>query len=261
MKNQYACDVGDYGKLGLLRHLAKNGIKIGVNWYLTEDDGSNDGKHIGYLDKPAFRKCDPELFDELKDIVDRDDRSVQAIEAKDLIPGADYYSYVLKCSGETPSQRTIERRLWFNNSKLMLSNAELVFADPDNGMRSGMTAGAKDSEKFVLPDEISELYYAGKNIVYYCHKGRRSQDAWDAAKTDMKRYIRDAKIIVLTYHRGTQCSFIFVVHPDDYERYLKIIASFEYTNWQDSFTREALYDIQRSNENRSEFRRAEKVFS
>lgn len=40
---------GDYGKYGILRFLAKQGIKIGVNWYLTEDDGSNDGNVIGYL--------------------------------------------------------------------------------------------------------------------------------------------------------------------------------------------------------------------
>ena len=35
MKNQYFGDVGDYGKYGLLRHIANNGIKIAVNWYLT----------------------------------------------------------------------------------------------------------------------------------------------------------------------------------------------------------------------------------
>jgi hypothetical protein len=43
MKNQYFGDVGDYGKYGLLRFLAGNNIKIAVNWYLTPDDGSNDG--------------------------------------------------------------------------------------------------------------------------------------------------------------------------------------------------------------------------
>ena len=243
MKNQYACDVGDYGKLGLLRHFANNGIKIGVNWYLTEDDGSNDGKHIGYLDKPAFRRCDPELFDALKDIVERNNRSVKSIEEKNLIPNADYYGHILKCKSLTPSKRTIERRLWFNNSKLLLSDAELIFADPDNGMRSRMTAGAKDSEKYVLPEEISELYFAGKNVVYYCHKGRRTYEAWDIAKTEIRSYIRDAKIIVLTYHRGTQRSFIFVVHPDEYERYLKIVTSFEYTRWRDSFTREPVDNV------------------
>lgn len=42
MKNQYIGDIGDYGKYGMLRYLEKSGIKIGVNWYLTENDDSND---------------------------------------------------------------------------------------------------------------------------------------------------------------------------------------------------------------------------
>ena len=51
MKNQYLCDIGDYGKYALLRAFAKDGIRIGVNWYLTEDDGSTDGKMKDYLEK------------------------------------------------------------------------------------------------------------------------------------------------------------------------------------------------------------------
>ena len=31
MKNQYVGDIGDYGKYGLLRFLARQGIRIGIN--------------------------------------------------------------------------------------------------------------------------------------------------------------------------------------------------------------------------------------
>ena len=62
MKNQYVGDIGDYGKYGLLRFLSNRGIKIGINWYLTEDDKSSDGKFIEYLKKPADRVYDPELL-------------------------------------------------------------------------------------------------------------------------------------------------------------------------------------------------------
>ena len=61
MKNQYFGDVGDYGKYGMLRFLADNGIKIAVNWYLTPDDGSNDGKHITYLEDEKNRRYDFKL--------------------------------------------------------------------------------------------------------------------------------------------------------------------------------------------------------
>ena len=50
MKNQYFGDVGDYGKYAMLRYLSNDGIKIAVNWYLTPDDGSNDGKFTTYLE-------------------------------------------------------------------------------------------------------------------------------------------------------------------------------------------------------------------
>lgn len=39
MKNQYVGDIGDYGKYGLMRFLRDAGVSIGINWYLTPDDG------------------------------------------------------------------------------------------------------------------------------------------------------------------------------------------------------------------------------
>ena len=90
MKNQYTGDIGDYGKYGLLRFLARQGIKIGVNWYLTDDDKSADGKFTTYLENPAERVCDPELFDALKKIVARGrDKSVKMVQDAGLIPGAE----------------------------------------------------------------------------------------------------------------------------------------------------------------------------
>lgn len=65
MKNQYFGDIGDYGKYGLLRCLAGQGLSITVNWYLTPDDTSNDGSIRGYLSKEKDRRYDPELYDAL----------------------------------------------------------------------------------------------------------------------------------------------------------------------------------------------------
>ena len=35
MQNRYTGDIGDFGKLGLLRVLQESGLTIGVNWYLA----------------------------------------------------------------------------------------------------------------------------------------------------------------------------------------------------------------------------------
>ena len=52
------------------------GVQVGVNWYLTENDSSNDGKFTDYLNKSTMRKFCPEVFDELKDVAGGKDKSV-----------------------------------------------------------------------------------------------------------------------------------------------------------------------------------------
>ena len=236
MKNQYVGDIGDYGKYGLLRFLASHGIKIGVNWYLTENDGSTDGRFTTYLKNPAERVYDPELFDALQNITDCPDKTVKMIEQARIIPDAEFFSELLKSSSLEADAREWNRRLWFNNSTLMLGNAELIFADPDNGISYRKTARTKDSEKFILPEDVAEYYNSGKNVVYYCHKGRRKQEAWEQAKAEIRNQIRDAHLLAVTCHRSTQRSYIFVLHPDCYMKYERIITAFLDSEWGNMFT-------------------------
>ena len=236
MKNQYVGDIGDYGKYGLLRFLASYGIKIGVNWFLTENDGSTDGKFTTYLKNPADRVYDPELFDALQNIADHPDKTVKMIKQAGIIPDAEFFGEMLKSSSLKADAREWNRRLWFNNSTLMLGNAELIFADPDNGISYRKKARTKDSEKFILPEDVAEYYNSGRNVVYYCHKGRRKQEAWEQAKAEIRNHIRDAQILAVTFHRGTQRSYIFVLHPDCYMRYEKIITAFLDSEWGSMFT-------------------------
>ena len=238
MKNQYVGDIGDYGKYGLLRFLAEHGIKIGVNWYLTKNDGSAADKFTKYLDSPGDERYDPVIFSELKKLAGRKDKSVQMIEAADLIPGAVYYNDELTADGSSIKAREINRLLWFNDSLRMLNEAELVYADPDNGITYYKRVGTKDSEKYIFPEEVVRYYKRRKNVVFYCHKGRRKDDAWDYAKTAIKKHLPDAQIIVMTFHRGTQRSYIFVLHPDDYARYDALMTEFEKTVWGYIFDRE-----------------------
>ena len=64
MQNSYAGDIGDFGKLGLLRMLQSEGLSVGVNWYLTPDESHNsDGRYVQYLRKNSYRDCDDSLWD------------------------------------------------------------------------------------------------------------------------------------------------------------------------------------------------------
>lgn len=240
MKNQYVGDIGDYGKYGLLRFLANHGIKIGINWYLTENDSSSDGKFTGYLTKPTDRDCDPELYDALQKIAFRTDKTVKMIGNSGIIPRAEFFDEILKNSSLEGKAVKWTRRLWFNNSILMLKDAELIFADPDNGISFTKTIRTKDSEKYILPDEVCDYYHRGKNVVYYCHKGRRKLEDWEQVKTEIRKYLRDAQILAVTCHRGTQRSFIFVLHPDSCLRYDQILKAFLDSAWGVMFTQEPI---------------------
>lgn len=231
MKNQYIGDVGDYGKYGLLRFLSSKGLKIGVNWYLTLNDGNNNGKKTAYFDKRDDRLYDPELFDFLRGIAGNPEKTVRMIEESRMIQNACYYHELIG---------TPDRTRWHKQALEKLTDAELIFCDPDNGTIGQKSLKSRDAEKYISPTEIADYYNRGQNVVYYCHKARRTEDAWTAAKLEMLKYLPDAKIYILTYHRGTQRSYIFVIHPEDYRAYCNMLYEFERTQWcwDRLFTRE-----------------------
>lgn len=240
MKNQYIGDIGDYGKYGLLRFLANRGIKIGINWYLRECDGSSDGRFTGYLNHSEERIYDSELFDVLQRIAILQDKNIKMIEQSGIIPNADFYSEVLKSQVLKPDERELNRKLWFSNSTLLLEDADIIFADPDNGISYRKSARRKDSDKFIFPEEVSCYYNSGKNVFFYCHKGRRKAEAWELAKIQIREYIRDAQILAITFHRGTQRSYIFVLHPDCYLKYKQILNDFMASEWGRIFSWESI---------------------
>lgn len=230
MKNQYFGDVGDYGEYAMLRYLAKDKIKIAVNWYLTEDDGSNDGKFTSYLEKEDMKQYDPELFDLLREMMSEEKRSVTVFSRCEAIKGATYYNVILKNDKK-------QRDVWHKNALESCSEAELIFLDPDNGLTESKTG--KNLSKFCFPEEIADYYNAGHNVVYYCQKARRNYEQWENAKGLMQKYLPDCKILVITYHKGTQRSYIFVLHKDDFRKYANLMAGF-CRKWNHIFTEETV---------------------
>ncbi len=233
MKDQYVGDIGDYGKYGLLRFLAKRGLRIGINWYLTENDRTVDGKFTKYLKdqrKDGDMQYDEELFRLLQPIVDKgiNKKTVQDVEQGDIIPDAVFFNeWLHPCTAA-------EREAWHARAMqtLLGNNVDLIFADPDNGTLSEKREQPrKISEKHALLKELRAYYNQGKDVVYYCHKGRRKLNAWQEKMDEFNVDGHDARIIVLTLHRGTQRSFIFAVHQDHYETFDGMINEFLSGAW------------------------------
>lgn len=158
-------------KLGLLRQLAGNDLRLGVNWYRAPDEHHNaDGKHISYLapENPIGRKlktCDPPLYDALAAMVTKDVRSVAQLETIGVLPAATSTYSTLLGGGMTPEQR----HRWHEDGLAKLSGSDLVFLDPDNGLRAG--TGPK-AEKYALVDEVGDYFTRGSSVVVYHHADR-----------------------------------------------------------------------------------------
>ena len=236
MKNQYVGDIGDYGKYSLLSAFIDAGINVGVNWYLTKEDGSSDGGFTDYLKKEDMRKYSPLIFDALSLIAYKNNKCIADIENSGILPGALFYSELFSPEGKK-EERLQKREKWFKRSKGILSKAELVFMDPDNGLLVSSDVGKRGTEKYILSNEIEDYFNDGHDVVYYCHKGRRTLDKWQSYKDMMGEIIGDARTIVLTYHKGTQRSYVFLVHDEHYFKYRKIIETLLH-KWKGVFNEE-----------------------
>lgn len=246
MKNQYIGDIGDFGKYALLRAFAEAGVKVGINWYLTTNDGSNDGKFTKYLDDERMRRRAPEVFDVLKSVAGKKDKSVKDIQNSGIIKDAVFFDELMSFEGNPP-RREYLRGKWFSRSKEVLKDTELIFLDPDNGLLESDDASKLNANKYVLPEEVEQYFSAGHNVVYYCHKGRRSYDLWEEYKGIMFGMISSAKSAILTYHKGTQRSYIFLIHEESFVNYREIIDKF-LRDWYKIFSEEYLNGKNPANE-------------
>ncbi len=171
MQDRYAGDIGDYGKLGMLRALASKGLSIGINWYLVDTPvqelAVNDG---GKLISGTLASCDPKLADTLRAISLSPERSIRAIEEADLVPGARYFSNTVPIEG---------RAEWHAQALSVLTGTNLVFLDPDNGLlvKSVGKRSAK-SPKYTFYEEVADYVARGQSVVVYNHRSRKKPEAY-----------------------------------------------------------------------------------
>lgn len=183
MKDQYAGDVGDFGKYGLLRALVSdpNGgsdFRLGVIWYLTPNDAGGDGKHVEYLKKARefeYRPCDSQVYDALKAIVSEGRRSVASIQRDEVLPSNTiFYKEPLSFAGTPLAQRLNKRERWASDAYEQMAAAELVFVDPDNGLApASWRPRRKGAPKHAPLSEIEPLMGRDRSVVIYHHLSRQ----------------------------------------------------------------------------------------
>lgn len=237
MQNRYVGDIGDFGKLGLLRNLHQCGLSIGINWYLVPDEHSNgDGSLTRYLDNPDFAACDEALWRSLSEIVKSGRREVAALESNGILP-AKHYSMSLDFSNLTKPIRKEFRNHWHSEAVNALRGCDLIFADPDNGLICPSALDTKRSNKYVLREELAEYYKMGASVVYYQHKARRR----DAFYIDQHRRLLEsdsfpaASGFGLKFVTTSQRYYFFILHPAHREAVCQSIETLQKTKWSDHF--------------------------
>ena len=165
MQDRYAGDVGDYIKLALLRSVGA-GHKLGLAWFKTPNSDNNDGRHTTYLDEGragTWSSLDPDLYAQLKALVETDSRSTHALEG---LLGMDVLFHSV-------SLNSLPRSEWFKGLLEVFRHRDLVFVDPDNGIQlPRQQASGPVSPKHVTLDEIRLLYRGGRPVIIYHHQTR-----------------------------------------------------------------------------------------
>lgn len=226
MQDRYAGDIGDFGKIGLLKGFRSQGLSIAVNWYLVEvmDSEKNaggtfkqeDGK---YLIPEKMKLCDQILAETLTDIAQSNRRTVRALEQADLISGAVYYSDPVPVNG---------RADWHCRALDRLKNADLVFVDPDNGMLV-KSVGKKSikSVKYTFYEEVRDYIRRGQSVLIYNHRSRKQETKYFheiCLKIQEFTGIAETEILKITFPKCSVRDYLAI--PASKEHREKIEAAF-----------------------------------
>lgn len=237
MQNRYVGDIGDFGKLGLLRALSSKGLSIGVNWYLTTDESHNgDGRHVDYLAKAEYRACDAALCDTLKYIITSNQRETAAIERSGIL-SATYYSVPIACACRSKADRLERRKCWHINALKALRGIDLVYLDPDNGLMVPSGQGTARMGKYVEAREIADYYRQGSSVIYYQHKARKQDVEYAMQFHDLLTAIDipQARGLGLKFISTSQRFYFFVIQPRHESIIRDCVAQMLTTGWNKHF--------------------------
>lgn len=229
MKNQYAGDVGDYTKLGILRWLEKAGLSIGLNWYLTPDESElsktfTDGKHTKFL-KYDCDTPDKELHCALKKIGLSDKRTVIRLERAKLFKNALFWNKMLEAQN---------RDKWHLEALKKLSSKDVIFLDPDNGLEVKSTKQySKNGNKYTTYKEAADYYAKGATVIIYNHRDRKPENEYLKKFYQFKNMeeTKNAKMFYLRASRYSVRDYLFLVQERHFSDLERAIDNFLATEW------------------------------
>ena len=236
MQDRYAGDMGDFGKLGLLKYLILEGFRVGVNWYNTAPPKSemsksgafiqDDGKH---KIKPKYFPCDPVLAERLLCISQDENRSIAMIQNAALLDEmmVDYYDASISVE---------QRAEWHELALQKLGKCDVVFLDPDNGLlvKSVGKKSAK-SVKYVFEEELEDYLRSGKSVVLYSHRQRKPEEKYFAeilSRFETRDALKGKKVCAISFPKGTVRDYFLIASNEDHASKMeRAITKMEQSLW------------------------------
>lgn len=174
---------------------------------------------------------DPDVYDVMKRIAFREDKTIQMVEREGILHGICFYNTMLDLSGLHWRKRKEARLKWHESALNSLQDVELIFADPDNSLAIKKRPTQSDAQKYILLCEIEDYYRRGQQVLYYHHRSRKNAEGWLKEKRQMSMCLSDAKLLALSFHRWSARIYIFVLHEDVYSLYHRMLDDFLHTKW------------------------------
>ena len=236
MRNEFAADIGDFGKYGLLRTLTRGlagceqdkptgygdggrALRLGVIWYYVATNGPLPpmGQAFNFILNPnqheqRLIECDPRLFEILSNLIATAQRAVEAIEDSSVLPDDTVYF-------REPVNGPGTRAEWFRRAGDAVRNCNLVFLDPDKGLvDDGGNPDAVGPEHATY-QEAAQLWMQGKSLVIY-QSLKRNGNAEEQIQAHVDQ-LRNAlgingpagEIIALWFHRRFARIFYVIPNP------------------------------------------------
>jgi hypothetical protein len=213
MKDQYVGDIGDFGKVLLLKHLVGLGFKIGINWVLTENDQRADGKHrdyASYSGGDCLCCCDDKVFEQMLPLAKKEkaDRKIEDLE--DLIRGfSERVVFYSKKYVGGRKRKTSEDEAF---AALSPDLANLAFFDPDNGV----DGEEGTSSKHVYISDLSRYWKRKQSILTYHHLSREDthEKQIDKLRIDFTRAFPESRVYTYHLRRGTARVYILCIRKE-----------------------------------------------
>jgi hypothetical protein len=199
---------------------------------MADETHNADGKYIAYL-KPGhpsshyFRERDPDLYDRLASVVAGERSTARLADAGLLDAGTCFFDDLLDFTDlplTAQTDRLARRRSWLQRALAATTGCDLIFADPDNGIRTAallVPAHRTKAVKYAYLDELAAFAERGQSLVVYHHADRTATVEEQAHRrlADIAREVPIKPIAAVRASRGTTRLFLVAATPS-YEGYL-----------------------------------------